>query len=335
MSTKQLKHPKWQPWASQEVLVARAEMLANIRLFFKAREVLEVETPLLGATTNPDPNLRSLRAISDTATERSYFLQTSPEFAMKRLLAAGTGDIYQVCKVFRDDERGRWHHPEFTLLEWYRIGWSLDELIDETLALIYQLSDAEVQTEPKRYSYYDCFNDALGVNPHRASQQQLKQIIEEQLSGLPPTTDNVDTLLDWILAVHILPKMDTQMPIVIVDYPKSQAALAQTCQRQYADGEDEVAERFEVVWQGVELANGFFELGDAVEQRQRFDTQNKQRQQLGLPQLELDQSLLSALSSGQFPVCAGVALGLDRLLMLKLGCRHIDEVLSFAVDKMT
>jgi lysyl-tRNA synthetase class 2 len=304
----------WQPSASLETLRLRARLYRDIRQFFDTRQVLEVETPILSAGCVPDPMIEPFY----TGTQR-LFLHTSPELAMKRLLAAGSGAIFQITKVFRDGEAGRWHNPEFSLLEWYRPGFNQDDLIqevDEFLRTLLHCPPVE------RLTYCALFEQYTGLHPLHAPLRALQNYAAQ--FGLVQDLDR-DTCLQLILSHDIEPHLSR--PTVITDFPASQAALA----RKRADN-PQLAERFEVYVQGIELANGFYELTDPVEQRQRFEEDLAKRQALNLPTYPLDERFLAALESG-LPDCAGVALGLDRLLMLIVGASHIHEVLAFPIAR--
>jgi lysyl-tRNA synthetase class 2 len=312
----------WRPTATIEALRARAEVLATIRAFFDRRGVLEVETPLLSDATVTDVHLHSLECGFDPADGGRRYLQTSPEFAMKRLLAAGSGPIYQICKAFRGGEAGRRHNPEFTMIEWYRPGWDHHALMDEIDARLAAL----LATQPgERLSYAEAFEAHAGVDPHRASMSELGERVEDL--GVSGAADlDRDDLLNLLLAELVEPRLGRGRPSFVYDYPASQAALARL-----RPGEPALAERFEVFVEGVELANGYHELIDPAEQSSRFERDLADRRRRGLPQVRADERLLAALSAGM-PACAGVALGIDRLVMLKLGVADISEVIAFPID---
>lgn len=319
----------WQPSTSIATLKARARLLAQVRTFFSARDVLEVETPLLASSGNSEPSIHSLTtSITVNNFSQLFYLQTSPEFAMKRLLAANIGAIYQLCKAFRGEESGRLHNPEFTLLEWYRPDYDHHLLMDE----VDQLLQATLQTLPaKRVSYQVLFQEYFLINPHTASLEQLKALLTE--SGITLTVQSQqqldrDSCLQLLLSHRIEPELGWQQPAFIYDYPASQAALARL-----SEEEPYVAQRFEVYVQGVELANGFHELTDAKQQRERFIKQNHYRRENNLPEIPLDENLLAALESG-LPNCAGVALGFDRLMMLAAGAKSLEDVVAFMVDRV-
>ena len=333
MSTESHGLHGWRPGADLATLRLRAELLARIRAFFAARDVLEVETPLLSAAAITDPNLASFATTYSGPGPRygqTLYLHTSPEFPMKRLLAAGSGCIYQITRVFRDGEAGRRHNPEFTLLEWYRIGFDHHQLMAEVAELAtVLLNDRLALAEPEWLSYREAFERHLGLNPHRATVAELTVCAEWQgvpiPSGMP--TDDVDPWLDLLLTQRLEPHLGQGRLCFLYDYPASQAALARL-----RPGDPPVGERFELYLDGVELANGFHELGDAVEQRQRFAAENAARQARGLPVMPVDENLLAALGAG-LPDCAGVALGIDRLIMLAAGKKALAEVLAFPFEQ--
>jgi len=319
----------WRPSAAPDALRARADLLSRIRRFFAAAGVMEVETPIASRAAATDPAIASLRSLFCGLAPQpiELWLQTSPEFHMKRLLAAGCGPVFQICKVFRDGERGRLHHPEFTLLEWYRPGWDHLRLMGEVADLVRHALDrpdlAEEQT-----SYRDLFLERLDLDPLRAGIDELHmKASEEGISGGDDLDLDRDGWLDLLLTHRIEPCLGRGCLTFIHDYPASQAALA----RIRGDA-DPVAERFELYLEGMELANGFHELTDASEQRRRFDRDLERRAAEGLECPPLDAHFLAALEWGM-PESAGVALGVDRLLMAATGSGHIDEVLAFPLER--
>ena len=304
----------WQPSASIEALKNRAAFLRIMRDFFYQRHVTEVETPLLCVAGTTDAYLES---ITTTLNHQTRYLQTSPEYAMKRLLAAGIGDCYQICKAFRCDESGRHHNPEFTMLEWYRLNFDHHQLMDDMddlLQLILKCLPAQ------RISYQQLFLDHLNIDPHRASIEDLKKLAPTLCEALNATTDTKDDYLMLLLSHLIEPKIGFDRPCFIYDFPASQAALAKI--------HDNVGERFEVYVNGIELANGFHELQNPQEQLQRFLNDNQKRRELNKPEVTVDYQLIAALQHG-LPHCAGVALGVDRLIMLALQKDKLQDVLSF------
>jgi lysyl-tRNA synthetase class 2 len=306
----------WQPDAALRVVRERARVYLQIRAFFNNRGYLEVDTPILMPATNTDVHIDSLEV---SCAGRRLFLQTSPEYAMKRLLAAGSGSIFQIGHAFRQDEQGRLHNPEFSLLEWYREGYDYQQLMDEMELLITSLSLR--QCDFSRITYRQLFRQALDLEIETISLAQLRAECSLRIPGCDPQELDIDQCLDLLLAVAIAPAMRGYQ--FVYDYPLSQAALARV-----SASDASVAERFELFYDGIELANGFSELTDATQQRARFESDNRARAQKGLPQHAIDELLLAALSHG-LEECAGVALGLDRLLMVLLELDSIDQVLTF------
>ncbi len=287
--------------------------------------MLEVETPVLSHAAVPDVHLASFVTRYHGPQAECLYLHTSPEDPMKRLLAAGAGSIYQICKVFRDGEAGCLHNPEFTLLEWYRVGLSLDGLMDETVELINAVLDTQRAVE--RITYRAAFERHAGLNPHTADAATCKAAVAAHgIGSAPGLSDHPATALDLLMTHVIEPQLGRGGLTVLYDYPAHSAAMA--CVR---PGEPALAERFEVYVEGIELANGYHELADAGEQRRRFVEQLRQRAARGLPEVPIDEPLLAALP--RLPDCVGVALGLDRLLMLKLGAGRIADVLAFPIER--
>jgi lysyl-tRNA synthetase class 2 len=306
----------WRPAATIENLQHRARIYSAIRTFFADRDVLEVETPLLSKTTNPDPQVASMLVHNQG---QALYLQTSPEFAMKRLLAAGYGSIYQICRAFREGEIGRRHHPEFTLLEWYRIGFDYQALMDEMEQLIDELSGRS--NVYRRLSYRELLIKYAGIDFLNIELADLRLACGELVSGTNTSGLDFDQCLDLLISLVISPQLEGYL--FVYDYPISQAALARA-----SSDNPLLAERFELFYNDLELANGFSELTDAGLQRSRFEKDNRLRASKGLPEYPLDDALLAALESGM-PDCAGVALGIDRLLIVLLGLDAIDQTLSF------
>ncbi|HMW47920.1 MAG TPA: EF-P lysine aminoacylase EpmA [Cellvibrionaceae bacterium] len=304
--------------ASISLLKKRAQLLQHLRAFFYARNVLEVDVPSLGAFTVTDPNLD---AISCQVGSNIRYLQTSPEFFMKRLLAMGSGDIFYLGKAYRQDEQGRRHRPEFTLLEWYREGFTDEDLIAETLALLSELSPG---TPIQRIDYGALFSECTGLNPHRACAEELETFARARLQ-VDFSNEPVHFWLDLIFSYLVEPNLADGL-VVVEDYPLCQAALARVMPNRRGD---KVAKRFEIFWDRLELANGYWELTDACEQARRFAADNLSRQTQHKPLIEPDNRLLAALAEG-IPDCAGIALGVDRLLMRLSGCDDIAQVMPFA-----
>lgn len=315
----------WRPAATPELLQLRADTLARIRRFFAAREVLEVETPLLAPATVTDLHIDSIPArVQVRGSPQTFHLQTSPEYAMKRLLTAGSGACYQICKSFRQGDAGARHNPEFTMLEWYRPGFSLEELIDEVEQLLHEFLP---QASLPRLSYRELFQRHLNINPHRIELQDLRRLTRKKLTVDVANLDATDCL-QLLLAQTIEPKLPEYC--FIHDYPTPQAALAKI--EPNPEGEP-VARRFELFCRGMELANGYDEETDAEELRGRFKRDRQRRAALGRPVPEIDEKLLAALEHG-LPSCSGVAFGIDRLLMLLSGANSITEVLAFPIDQI-
>lgn len=306
-------------------------MLARVRRFFDQRQVLEVETPLLSQAGSSDPALRSFRCQytgPGAATGAPRWLPTSPELHMKRLLAAGAGAIYQVCKVFRDGELGRRHNPEFSMLEWYRPGFDHHRLMDEVEALVRDLMAPYRSFGPvERLSYRAAFLHYVGIDPHRASAADLQARAAALGFHAPGSLQARDGWLDLLLTHRVEPALREHALCFIYDYPASQAALARI-----RPGTPPVAERFELYLDGVELANGFHELADAAEQARRFEADRQRRVREGLDGPAEDKLFLAALRHG-LPDCAGVALGLDRLLMAALQLSDLGQALAFPWDR--
>jgi lysyl-tRNA synthetase class 2 len=317
----------WRPTADLPALRRRAETLRRARDFFFQRGVLEVETPALVNTPVTDVNLGSARVdVPGFATP--LFLHTSPEYAMKRLLAAGSGDIFQICRVYRGGERGRLHNPEFTMLEWYRLGFSLEELMREVAELTRALLGAPADLPVEYVTYRDALRHHAGVDPLDAPRATLEQAARALgLDAAQAGSLGRDELLDLIVGAQVGPALGTHALTFVHRYPASQAALARI-----DPADPRVALRFELYHRGVELANGYHELASSTEQRQRFAADQESRRARGLPVQPVDQHLLAALAAG-LPECAGVALGFDRVLMLAAGAASIDEVLAFPVER--
>ena len=316
---------QWRPTATREILMRRAAMLAGVRACFAARRVLEVETPILSAAAVSDPQLESL-ATRIAGLPGEFYLQTSPEYSMKRLLAAGSGDIYQICKVFRDEERGRWHNPEFTMIEWYRLGFDDAALMDEVEALVGDLLKPQRTLPPaERLNYSTALERHAGVDPFRSSDAALSAAVQRHGIVCDARLDR-DAKLDLLMGLVVGPRLGRDRPCFICDYPASQAALARI-----KPGLPALAARFELYLDGVELANGFHELQDAVEQRARFSRDMNIRRERGQVQRPVDEKLLAALEHGM-PDCAGVALGFDRLAALALGADALGHAMAFTAD---
>ena len=312
----------WRPSATIATLQQRARLLADIRHFFDARGACEVDVPVLGVRGVTDLHIDCMEV---TCNDRRHYLQSSPEYFMKRLLAAGSGDIYYLGKAFRDGEAGRRHNPEFTLLEWYRLGWDEHRLMDEVAELIAGLK----QPLPvSKLSYRGVFQQCLNLDPHTAELTVLQQLAAKT-AGSDSFYEDRATCLDLIFSLAVEPQLPDGL-VFIHDYPECQAALAQIA---VDDSGQPVARRFEAFLNGVELANGYFELTSVADQRQRFAEDREKRREACKRDMLVDDKLLAALDAG-LPACAGVALGVDRLLMALLAKEDIREVNGFPFDRL-
>jgi lysyl-tRNA synthetase class 2 len=307
----------WRPTASLEAIKARAGLLSAVRAFFAARGVLEVDTPQLARHGVSDPHIQCI------PVPGHGFLQSSPEYHMKRLLAAGSGPIYQICKAYRDGEAGGRHNPEFSMLEWYRPGFGLDDLVDEVLSLFGELFPG---VPSRTYRFRGLFADVTGLDPLTASHSGLIQCAEQH--GAPEGLEKT-AAVDYLMATTVEAALPAEQLSVVIDFPSWAAALAQT--RPDTDGA-EVALRFEIYYRGLELANGYQELTDADEQRRRFERDNRLRQEHGLNIVDADPYLLDAMRHG-LPACSGVAMGVERLLMAQQSSDRISDVLTFPGDR--
>ena len=318
----------WQPSASFDALHLRARLNAAARRFFDERGVVEVETPVLSRAGNTDPNIASFSLEFSGRTDgapRMRWLRTSPEYPLKRLLAADFGDCYELGRVFRDGEAGGRHNPEFTMLEWYRLGWDHRQLIHETAALVNTaLALVGRKAALKQVSYHALYREQLGINAATASVEDLRAALGDVV--IDPSGLTRDDWLDLLMTHRLQPSFPTDQLLALYDYPASQCALARIRENS-ADGAP-VAERFELYLGPLELANGYHELADAAEQGARFDRDLQRRAERNDVQPPRDENLLAALSAG-FPACAGVALGMDRLMMAMLGTTRIADVLAF------
>jgi len=316
----------WRPSASREMLLLRADVLKKIRDFFYARNVSEVETPVLSQAAVTDLQLKSLTT-RITGQAINAYLQTSPEYPMKRLLAAHQLDIYQICKAFRDDEVSRFHNPEFTIVEWYRLGFDHHALMDEVEELLSLLLAPRLNIAAERITYAHAFERTLQIDPLQAPLSDLHAIAVERLGANSSSLGTErDTVLDLLMGALVGPTLGDKRISFVHSYPASQAALARLLPT-----DARLAARFEAYFCGVELCNGFHELSDAKEQTARFEHDLVERRRHGLHEPPLDARMLGALAAG-LPYTAGVAVGLDRVLMLAADKGHISEVLNFAVD---
>ncbi|MDD5460184.1 MAG: EF-P lysine aminoacylase EpmA [Methylococcales bacterium] len=321
----------WQPTCSIELMRLRAQMLYAIRQFFLERDVLEVETPLLSHSSGTDPQLDFFTTeYGLSPLQRSLFLQTSPEFAMKRLLAAGSGSIYQIGKAFRNGESGRFHNPEFTLLEWYRVGFTLPQLMDEIAELIDLLfKNHRTLNTAQRFSYRELFLQHTGLDPLVFSNQDYcaYALDNDAPEAVSICGNNHALWLDFIFSHKVQPRLKGNVLYSVYDYPACQSSLA----RINADS-PLVTDRVEIFIDGIELGNGYYELTDAKEQEKRFDDEIGIRLQEKRPFTVKDKRLIAALEAG-LPDCSGMAIGLDRLLMLLSDSATIQDVLNFPIHR--
>jgi lysyl-tRNA synthetase class 2 len=302
-------------------------MLKRARAFFEERNILEVDTPILSRFAVSDPHIESIEVTLQLDPDKSWFLQTSPEYCMKRLLSAGYPDIYEICKVFRDAEAGRYHQPEFTMVEWYRLDFGLNDIMQDTLEFITTLVDAKrLNKAPMLLSHAEAFAEFAGIDSSTADIETLAAAAAADDQLKQSLGDRRDDWLDLILAEKISRKFPTDRLTALCHYPASQAALSRIC-----PDDASVADRFEVFAGDLELANGYVELVDAKEQSSRFEADQSARKLAGRPQRPIDRAFIAALASG-LPACAGVSVGFDRVHMLNEGTGDIRQALSFAFE---
>ncbi|BAB13271.1 elongation factor P--(R)-beta-lysine ligase [Buchnera aphidicola str. APS (Acyrthosiphon pisum)] len=323
-----MKKKIWKSSASIEDLIKRSNIISNIRLFFSKKNILEVETPILSRSTVTDVHLTSFETnyiSSDNIDELKLWLTTSPEYHMKRLLASESGSIYQICHSFRNKEIGRYHNPEFTMLEWYQPFCSMKKFIKEIdifLQIILKCNKSD------KVSYQDLFIDFLKIDPLCTNLLELHQISKKlKLDHLTHSENNLNKLIQLLFTLKIEPNIGKEKPLFVYHFPAEQASLAAINLK-----DPRISERFEIFFKGIELGNGFYELIDVNEQKKRFIRDNKERRSMNLPTRKIDNFFLSALSYG-LPPCSGVAIGLDRLIMLILNKKSIHEVIAFPVDR--
>ncbi|ATZ64544.1 EF-P lysine aminoacylase EpmA [Acinetobacter bereziniae] len=318
----------FKPTCDLQALKARAKLYQQIRQFFEQRDVLEVETPILSQAGVTDVHLASIQAHRHLQGKKlTHYLQTSPEFAMKRLLASGSGAIYQICKVFRDDEHGRKHNSEFTMLEWYRPHFNLKDLMFEVTDLLnVVLAERFGDVRPTVLSYKHAFIDRLDLNPLKATLSELKDAAHRVGLNLDLGDDRL-AYIDLLFSHMVEPSLGFDTPVFLTDFPPELASLAKT--KIDEDGEL-VAARFELYIEGLELANAYDELIDAAVLRSRFQADNAEREKLGLHVMPVDEYLLTALPN--MSECAGIALGIDRLLMVVMNQMKLEKVITFPAD---
>lgn len=322
----------WQPTLTWEYAQKRAQVLQQIRHFFNERDVVEVETPALSQGTVTDVHLDAITCrynfLNDSSTEQAtnLYLQTSPEFHMKRLIASGYGCIFQIAKAFRHEEAGRFHNPEFTLLEWYRLGFDHFKLMKEVAELLKRVLGC---AEPTQITYQQLFIEWVSLDPLNATRDQLLTLIKkhDKLSEWLTLEQDNDILLQFIFSELIEPHIGNESPCFVYNFPRSQASLAKI-----SPEDTRVAQRFECYFQGVELVNGFNELTDVDLQLERFQEDNRQREGFSLQIKPIEKNFIAALAQG-LPQCSGVALGIDRLIMLALNAEHIEQVISFPITR--
>jgi len=314
----------WRPYADKRLIKLRAESYSKIRQFMAERNILEVETPVLSHAAVTDVQLDSFHSeysSPQTSSGKILYLQTSPEYAMKRLLASGTGAIYQISKVFRNEEQGKLHNPEFTMLEWYQPDYDHHRLMQE-LELFLNLF---AMNHCEKISYAEIFLEHTGIDPHTCNINELKLMAQQH--GLSSTIEERSVLLDFIFSYKITSTLGNTKPLFVYDYPACQCALAKL-----SDSTPKHAERFELFINGMEIANGFHELTDAEEQLARFEQDLILRKKENRPDFPIDHLFLDALNQ-DLPDCAGVAVGIDRLLMAMTGSQDIREVLAFPIER--
>ena len=304
----------------------RAAMMRRIRACFEAADVLEVDTPALSSYAVSDTQIESFEIQQCLVSQRPLYLHTSPEVCMKRLLSAGYPDIFSICRVFRDGESGPRHQPEFTMIEWYRLGFGLQDIVDDTIKLIAAALNIDELTKPHQYDYRDIFLQIANVDPLTATIDELADAASADSDLRKALGDERDDWLDLLLATHIAPAFDTHRLTVLRHFPASQAALARLC-----PDEPRVADRFEVFFGALELANGYVELVDAEEQLQRMHADNADRRRRNRTVRPHDRSLLAALQAG-LPASAGVAMGFERLQMIHDRTDDIRDVITFSFE---
>ncbi len=321
----------WQATASLKVLQVRADLISIIHIFFQKQGVLQVDTPAISQYANTDPSIESFVVQQQETSNKpqNFYLHTSPEFPMKRLLADGMGSIYQICKVFRALESGRYHNPEFTMLEWYRMDFDHFKLMTEIEMLMASINIKYPFFDSiEKISYQQLFLNYLNINPITSTRDELQQYVEQNAAASIHNLDNFshNDICDYLMSHIIQEQMPHKSLIFVYDYPAAQASLAQL------NIDKKTARRFEVFVSGIELANGFHELRDAQEQHNRFLNDQKVRRESNQTLYPIDGNLIQALHAG-LPNCAGVAFGLERLLMLLVGAKHINEVLTFSFER--
>lgn len=310
----------WRPTASLDIIKKRAALLWQIRDFMDRHDILEVDTPILSHSAVTDPYIQSLQTRHAFEQGTPLYMHTSPEYCMKRLLAAESGSIYQITHVFRDEESGKRHQTEFSMLEWYRVDFDYKQLMDDVAELLTEVG----LSKPAKMTYAEVFLEIVNINPHTCELSQLQEISGQH--GWGNDSEDRHALLDYIFSEVVMKDINNGQALFIYDYPECMAALATI-----KDSEPRVAERFELFINGMEIANGFNELCDADEQKQRFENELKDRKRKGLNTVPIDKNFIAALKAG-LPKSAGVALGIDRLLMALCGKDDIKDVMTFNLN---
>ena len=315
----------WKPSSNPDAAKRRAALLERARHHFREQNVLAIDTPALSRHAVTDPNIDSLTVTSASAGE--HYLHTSPEFCMKRLLAAGYPDIYSICRVFRDGEAGKRHHPEFTMAEWYRLGFELNAIIDDTIQFVVRcLDEPKLASNVIRYDYAEALQLFANINVNEASADDLANRCSADANLRSEIATQRDIGLDLILGTVVAPKFSREYLTILQHYPASQAALARLC-----PNDEQVSDRFEIFYGDMELANGYVELTNAAEQRQRIEQDLESRRRSGRREYPRDEAFLAALDSG-LPHCAGVAVGIERLQMVLDKTDDIKDVVAFAFE---
>ncbi|WP_284443192.1 elongation factor P--(R)-beta-lysine ligase [Buchnera aphidicola] len=324
-----MKKIVWKPSASIKSLIKRSKIISDIRLFFSQKNILEVETPILSRSTVTDIHLSSFEtnyfSLNNVNDKLKLWLTTSPEYHMKRLLASESGPIYQICHSFRNEESGRYHNPEFTILEWYQPFYSMQKFIEEIDKFLQHILN---YNQSDKISYQNLFIDFFKIDPLSTNLLELHQISKKlKLDYLTRFENDLNKFIQLLFTLKIEPNIGKDRPIFVYHFPAKQASLAAINSQ-----DSRISDRFEIFFKGVELGNGFYELTDASEQKKRFIKDNKERFSMNLPTQKIDDCFLDALYHG-LPPCSGVAIGLDRLIMLVLNKKNIQEVISFPLDR--
>ena len=317
----------WRPASGPQAAASRAALMRRIRAYFEVADVLEVDTPALSPSAVSDTQIESFEIAGSAVSRRPLYLHTSPEFCMKRLLASGYPDIYSICRVFRDGEAGRKHQPEFTMIEWYRLGMGLNDIISDTLQLVGQALGKEGPSgAPVTIDYFDAMRDATGIDIRTADIETLATATAADSQLRAAIGNEKDDWLDLLLATRVIPSFSSNRLTVLRHYPASQAALARLC-----PDDPDVADRFEIFLGSIELANGYVELTDATEHAARIARDNENRERRGRPVRPADETLLDAINAG-LPQCAGVAMGFERLQMIHDRTDDIRDVITFTYE---